>query len=151
MLRVCVCDVCAVQINILGTENVIKACNELGVRCLFASTCCAYGNNNTHPSTEDAPLCPGEPYAISKKIGEAIVAPTEQNRHTSWLIIFFKIKKKKKKKKRTEIINRWRGVEAKERLSLSLCMLCIDVICVSVPVVILYSPLTNLKETKHHQ
>ena len=33
---------------------------------LFASTCCAYGNNETHPSDETSPLKPTEPYAQSK-------------------------------------------------------------------------------------
>lgn len=61
------------KVNIEGTRNVLSVCDELGARCLFASTCCAYGNNECHPSNEESPLCPTEIYAKSKKKGEAIV------------------------------------------------------------------------------
>lgn len=61
------------RINIDGTKNVIDCCVEAGVRCLFASTCCAYGNNECHPSNEDSPLCPTEIYAKSKKTGETFI------------------------------------------------------------------------------
>lgn len=62
------------RINIEGTRNVVTVCNELGARMLFASTCCAYGNNDCHPSNEDSPLCPTEVYAQSKKEGEQILS-----------------------------------------------------------------------------
>ena len=42
------------KINIIGTNNILKVCNLHKVRMLFASTCCAYGNNNTFPSDESA-------------------------------------------------------------------------------------------------
>ena len=31
---------------------------------------CCYGNNDTHPTDEDSPTCPTEPYAKSKKESE---------------------------------------------------------------------------------
>jgi len=58
------------KINIIGTRNILTLCNENKVRLLFASTCCCYGNNNTHPTDETSPTCPSEPYAISKKKSE---------------------------------------------------------------------------------
>jgi nucleoside-diphosphate-sugar epimerase len=58
------------KINVIGTRNILKLCNENKVRLLFASTCCCYGNNNTHPTDEDSPTCPTEPYAKSKKESE---------------------------------------------------------------------------------
>ena len=58
------------KINIEGTKNIIKVCEDNKIRLLFASTCCCYGNNNIHPSNEHSLLCPTEPYAESKKISE---------------------------------------------------------------------------------
>ncbi len=51
------------QLNVVGTRNVLNLCKKYQIRLLFASTCCCYGNNNIHPSTEDSPLAPTEPYA----------------------------------------------------------------------------------------
>ena len=61
------------RINIQGTKNVIDACARAGARMIFASTCCCYGNNNCHPSDEESPLAPTEPYAKSKQSSEADV------------------------------------------------------------------------------
>eukprot|EP00742_Colponemidia_sp_Colp-10_P000046 GILJ01000052.1.p1 GENE.GILJ01000052.1~~GILJ01000052.1.p1 ORF type:complete len:314 (-),score=40.01 GILJ01000052.1:137-1000(-) len=58
------------NINVKGTKNVLESCTEHNARLLFASTCCAYGNNPEHPCTESAPLCPTEPYARSKAESE---------------------------------------------------------------------------------
>ncbi len=58
------------KINVIGTRNILKLCDEKKVRLLFASTCCCYGNNDTHPTDEDSPTCPTEPYAQSKKESE---------------------------------------------------------------------------------
>lgn len=58
------------NINVVGTKNILNLCNKYNCRLLFASTCCCYGNNNTHPSDEDSPTCPTEPYAHSKKESE---------------------------------------------------------------------------------
>lgn len=58
------------KINIIGTRNILHLCKKYNVRLLFASTCCCYGNNNTHPSDESSPTCPTEPYAKSKRESE---------------------------------------------------------------------------------
>ena len=58
------------KINVIGTRNILKLCEKYNIRLLFASTCCCYGNNNTHPSDETSPTCPTEPYAKSKKESE---------------------------------------------------------------------------------
>ena len=58
------------KINVIGTRNILDMCQKYNVRLLFASTCCCYGNNNTHPSDEESPTCPTEPYAKSKKESE---------------------------------------------------------------------------------
>lgn len=54
------------KINVEGTRCVLNACKSTGARLLFASTCCAYGNNHCHPSSESSPLCPAEEYAQQK-------------------------------------------------------------------------------------
>jgi nucleoside-diphosphate-sugar epimerase len=58
------------KINVIGTRNILKLCQKYNVRLLFASTCCCYGNNETHPTDETSPTCPTEPYAKSKKESE---------------------------------------------------------------------------------
>lgn len=58
------------KINVIGTRNILKLCQKYNVRLLFASTCCCYGNNDTHPTDETSPTCPTEPYAKSKKESE---------------------------------------------------------------------------------
>jgi nucleoside-diphosphate-sugar epimerase len=58
------------KINVIGTRNILKLCQKYNTRLLFASTCCCYGNNDTHPTDETSPTCPTEPYAKSKKESE---------------------------------------------------------------------------------
>jgi len=69
------------KINIDGTQRVLSACEKIGIPMLFASTCCAYGNNGVHPSNENAPLVPGEIYAETKVIAEGLISQA-QGRHT---------------------------------------------------------------------
>jgi nucleoside-diphosphate-sugar epimerase/NADPH:quinone reductase-like Zn-dependent oxidoreductase/GTP cyclohydrolase II/arylamine N-acetyltransferase/ectoine hydroxylase-related dioxygenase (phytanoyl-CoA dioxygenase family)/acyl carrier protein len=62
------------RVNIEGTRIVLSCCDEVGVRLLFASTCCAYGNNNvTGSSSELSPVVPTEIYAETKVEGEKLV------------------------------------------------------------------------------
>lgn len=58
------------KINVVGTKNILDLCEQYNIRLLFASTCCAYGNNNIHPTDETSITCPTEPYAKSKKESE---------------------------------------------------------------------------------
>jgi len=58
------------KINVIGTRNILNLCQKYNIRLLFASTCCCYGNNDTHPTDETSPTCPTEPYAKSKKESE---------------------------------------------------------------------------------
>lgn len=61
------------DINILGTVNVADACAKHGVALHYASTCCAYGNPDTHPVDETTHPKPTEIYAHSKLAGEHII------------------------------------------------------------------------------
>jgi dTDP-glucose 4,6-dehydratase len=58
------------KVNVGGTRIVLDCCEAVGARMLFASTCCCYGNNGVHPSDEDSPVAPTEPYAQSKRDSE---------------------------------------------------------------------------------
>lgn len=58
------------KINIGGTKKVLDVCDKYGVRLLFASTCCCYGNNGLVESDETSVIAPTEAYARSKAASE---------------------------------------------------------------------------------
>lgn len=60
--------------NVIGTQNVALACMDEGVRLYFASTCCVYGSQCVHPTTEKALPHPSELYAASKLAAESVVS-----------------------------------------------------------------------------
>jgi len=76
------------KINVEGTRSVIAACKVTGARLLFASTCCGYGNNHCHPSSESSPLCPAEEYAQQKVESEKDVTAAGEP-HTSLRLATF--------------------------------------------------------------
>ncbi len=58
------------EVNIMGTFNVLEAVREQGIRMIHASTCEVYGDGHTLKEgellREDAALLPNSPYAASK-------------------------------------------------------------------------------------
>jgi len=59
------------NVNILGTLNILEAAKEFGVkRVVYASSSSIYGNSIELTKTEDLPVMPLSPYAISKYTGE---------------------------------------------------------------------------------
>jgi nucleoside-diphosphate-sugar epimerase len=54
--------------NIMGTVNLFEACRELNIRpvMVICSTSEVYGNPGKYPITEDFPISPVNPYAVSK-------------------------------------------------------------------------------------
>lgn len=59
------------DVNILGTLNVLEAAKEFGVRrVVYASSSSIYGNSPTLPKSEEMPVQPLSPYALSKYAGE---------------------------------------------------------------------------------
>ena len=59
------------DVNILGTLNILEAAKEFGVkRVVYASSSSIYGNSIELTKTEDLPVMPLSPYAISKYTGE---------------------------------------------------------------------------------
>ena len=55
-----------VDVNVVGTMNVLEAVRHAGARMIFASSCEVYGNTDDAPVNERAELRPHSPYAASK-------------------------------------------------------------------------------------
>jgi UDP-glucose 4-epimerase len=61
------------HVNVHGTENVLRACQDFNVhRVIFPSTCAVYGNPETLPVNENAKFNPLSPYAEQKIKGEQL-------------------------------------------------------------------------------
>lgn len=62
--------------NMTGAVNVLEAVrhNAPGARVVWASSCEVYGDAAGPPVTEEAPLRPATPYAVSKAAGEQLAA-----------------------------------------------------------------------------
>jgi len=66
------------SVNVDGTSSIIAAAESSGVkRILFASSAAVYGDSDQVPVSEEAPLIPQSPYAVSKIIGEELLRRSE--------------------------------------------------------------------------
>ena len=66
------------SVNVDGTSSIITAAESSGVkRILFASSAAVYGDSDQVPTSEEAPLIPQSPYAVSKIIGEELLRRSE--------------------------------------------------------------------------
>jgi len=61
------------KINVEGTWNIAVACLKAKAKLYYASTCCVYGNQKHHPSTEESLPNPAEIYACTKLAGENVI------------------------------------------------------------------------------
>jgi nucleoside-diphosphate-sugar epimerase len=62
------------EVNVGGTQNVLEAAREAGVRKLvYCSTCGVHGNIDNPPGGEDAPIRPADYYQRTKYEAEPIV------------------------------------------------------------------------------
>ena len=61
-----------VQVNVLGTANIAKACQKHNTKLIYASSCHVYGFQNHFPVTEDSTPNPSEIYSATKLAGEKI-------------------------------------------------------------------------------
>ena len=77
----------AEKVNVLGTERVASACCEAGVRLLFVSTVCIYGNNGCDVQVETNPVAPTEHYSKTKWRGERALEALAQSRGLDYLIL----------------------------------------------------------------
>jgi UDP-glucose 4-epimerase len=63
----------SLEANVNGTQNVLLAARESGVRCvIYASSSSVYGDTPTLPKREDMPTYPLSPYAVHKLTGELL-------------------------------------------------------------------------------
>ncbi len=60
------------DVNVGGTENVLRACKKYGKKLVFASTAEVYGATQAESAPEQHPLNPKSPYAKSKKQAEEL-------------------------------------------------------------------------------
>jgi len=58
------------DVNVMGTFNVLEAARKGGCKVVFTSSSVVYGNAARIPTPEDAPLLPGSLYAASKMAAE---------------------------------------------------------------------------------
>ncbi|QBD83538.1 SDR family oxidoreductase [Ktedonosporobacter rubrisoli] len=65
--------VASLETNINGTQNVLLAARDAGVRrVVYASSSSVYGNTPTLPKHEEMPTAPMSPYAVQKLTGELL-------------------------------------------------------------------------------
>lgn len=63
----------SLEVNVNGTQNVLLAARESGVRrVVYASSSSVYGDTPTLPKREDMPTNPLSPYAVHKLTGELL-------------------------------------------------------------------------------
>jgi UDP-glucose 4-epimerase len=63
-----------VEVNVVGTVNVLEAARAVGARVIFASTGGAlYGEDAPIPSSEDTTCSPGSPYGVAKYCAEQYI------------------------------------------------------------------------------
>jgi UDP-glucose 4-epimerase len=64
--------------NVLGSLNLIEACQAAGVKnFIFSSTCSLYGTPAKNPISEDFPTIPESPYARTKLVTEGMLRDAE--------------------------------------------------------------------------
>lgn len=67
------------EVNVDGTFNVLECSKEAGVkRFLYTASSSCYGIPENYPTSEDAPIQPQYPYALTKFLGEELVMHWEQ-------------------------------------------------------------------------
>lgn len=60
--------------NVVGTFNVLQAAQNNGIkRFVYAASSSCYGIPDNYPTSEDAPIRPQYPYALTKRLGEELV------------------------------------------------------------------------------
>ena len=80
------------SVNVEGTNVVLTACKEMGTEIvLHASSAAVYGNTETIPVKETAPLNPLSPYGFSKKMNEEAVCEAREHGLNAISFRFFNV------------------------------------------------------------
>ncbi|MGH3519283.1 MAG: NAD-dependent epimerase/dehydratase family protein [Haloechinothrix sp.] len=80
----------SIDINTVGSHNVIAAAADEGVRRLvFASSASVYGDPQELPMHEDDELYPLTPYCVSKRVGEDLLGFYQRQKGLSWNALRF--------------------------------------------------------------
>jgi UDP-glucose 4-epimerase len=67
-------DLNSFNVNVRGTNKIIDACLNFGVKkIIFASSCKVYGDNFELQTTEDTPVSPDTVYSFTKSVAESLV------------------------------------------------------------------------------
>ena len=61
------------RLMVTGTEVLARACQRVGAKLVFISSCWTFGNGGTAPYAEDAASCPVNYFGLLKTVGEAVV------------------------------------------------------------------------------
>ena len=75
--------------NISSTVNVLKCAEEFQIKhFIFSSSCTVYGNIETLPVSEETPFGkPACPYALTKQIGEKMIADMAQSSDIKFVLL----------------------------------------------------------------
>ncbi len=80
----------SLDVNLLGTQNVLEAAERNGVRrVIFSSSASVYGNAETMPMRETSILSPVTPYCIAKAASEQLLSFYGARAGISWLALRF--------------------------------------------------------------
>lgn len=76
------------ETNITASQQLFQMCQRQGVkRFIYFSSSSVYGNNGQAVQTEDGPLCPTNPYAVSKLAAEWALRVQAQKGDTELIIV----------------------------------------------------------------
>lgn len=74
--------------NISASQKLLKVSQEMGVKkFVYFSSSSVYGNNGTICQTEDSPMCPSSPYAVSKMAAEYALKAQALKGETELIIV----------------------------------------------------------------
>lgn len=77
-------------VNCAGTATVLEAARDAGVDdVVLASSAAVYGSADSVPVSEDEPLSPESPYALSKRYGEQLAAQIDQRNDVNCVSLRF--------------------------------------------------------------
>jgi len=76
-----------VENNLLATQAILQQCGKQRKRVVFASSSSVYGDSETYPTKEDAPLLPVSPYGVTKQACERLCALYARNTSLETIIL----------------------------------------------------------------